>query len=56
MAASELEAPGEGVATNHEELERKRRVMKVVENERKRYQPHSVMKRFDYRKLDFYLC
>lgn len=47
------DSPGEGVAVTQEDLERKRRVMKVIENERRRYQPPSAQKRFDFCKLNF---
>jgi hypothetical protein len=42
------DAHGEGVAVTNEDLERKRRVQMVIENERRRYQPPSVLKRFDF--------
>lgn len=49
MIDNGCETHGEGVALTDEDLERKRRVMKVIENERRRYQPTSAIERFDFR-------
>jgi len=55
MIDNGCETHGEGVAVTNEDLERKRRVMKVIENERRRYQPSSALKRFDFRNFSIAL-
>ena len=49
MASTHLgEGAAEGIACTTEDLERKLRLMKIVENERKRYQPQGSLNRFDF--------